>query len=152
MLDFLFPAQKKQFEEHVKFALQQLIISEVNADSDIEAISNTILQKTEDDLLACRLLVFIPIIVTREYYKPTGIKLSPCYSRNIGNGKSETVYFEDQPVYCQIEKVIQKEYSTLSSQDILNILEHSSEHKTIREAQLRGLQIVSPPVIATGDI
>lgn len=150
MLDFLFPKRKKEFEEQVKFGLQEIIKGGINFDD--EAIFKNIFKRTEDDLLACRLLVFIPIIVTREYYKLTSIKLSPCYSKNTGNGKSETVYFEDHSVYPQIEKVIQQEYSNLSPQEIQIVLEHSSEYKSIREAEMCGLKILSPPVIATGNI
>jgi hypothetical protein len=117
------------YTDEINFAIDKYI--EGYSIEDEGFAYNEILSFVKKERIANQVYVFIPIALTREWYKNHPVKLYDYYSRVSGKSSSENVKFKSISVYNQIEKVFQKRLETLSEEDIMKILAHSAEHKII---------------------
>ena len=117
------------YTNEINFAIDKYIEGYDIEDEDFAY--DTILSLVKKELITNQIYVFIPIALTREWYKSHPVKLHDYYSRVNGKSSSENVKFKSISVYNQIEKVFQKRLKTLSEEDIMKILVHSAEHKII---------------------
>jgi hypothetical protein len=117
------------YANEINFAIDKYIEGYGIEDEDFAY--NAILSLVKKERITNQIYVFIPIALTREWYKNHPVKLHDYYSKVNGTSSSENVKFKSISVYNQIEKVFQKRLKTLSEEDIMKILAHSAEHKII---------------------
>jgi hypothetical protein len=117
------------YTNEINFAIDKYIEGYGIEDEDFAF--DKILSLVKKERIANQIYVFIPVALTREWYKNHPVKLHDYYSRVNGKSSSENVKFKSISVYNQIEKVFQKRLNTLSEEDIMKILACSAEHKII---------------------
>ncbi len=127
------------YTDEINFAINKYI--EGYSIEDEEFAYNSILNLVKKERITNQIYIFIPIVLTREWYKNYPVKLHDYYSRVNGTSSSENIKFKSISVYNQIEKVLQKRLKTLSEEDIMKILAHSAEHKIIVSMIERGSKL-----------
>jgi hypothetical protein len=157
MLKNLFGKRNKDYkiEELINFSIDayiEMFDDMLKSEEETDLVYNLILKKVNNELLACQLLIFIPIAFTREFCIEYKDKLADNYIRTLENGISKSVKFEENSVYMSILNVVKKRIKTMNTDDIYKILEWSSEFRIIDYVEQQGVKInsISPPT--TGNI
>jgi adenosine deaminase len=144
-----------KIEELINFSIDSYIEKYddmLKSEEETDLVYNLIFKKVNNELLACQLLVFIPIAFTREFYIEYKDKLADNYIQTLENGISKSVKFEENAVYMSILNVVKNRIRTMNADDIFKILEWSAEFRIIDYAEQQGVEInsISPPT--TGNI
>jgi hypothetical protein len=148
-------SKKDSVENIINYAIDTFIekYEEMIAMEDgTDLIYNILFEKTKDDILACQLIVFIPIALTREVCTEYKDKFADYYTRNSGNGVSKQIKYNDHKVYLDILKVVQNRIERMEEEDMYKILEWSSEFKIIDHVEREGMTLNEISPLAMGDI